>query len=404
MTINLSIKKIWIFILFNLIFFQVPLMEYINDKFTYIDEFVAILSIFELIKTCRYKWDKFSIKFVLVLCFYTMFGVFGNISAGIVTDFKIIIQGILLFLRNFIIFLGTYRASKSLKIEIKKMIPIFIKEIKIMVLLALMIWPLSQLFDIGMTYDIRFGLKSYAFIFHHPGNFATYLLFSLLFLTFFDKKRKENRYFYIGITLFLLLTTLRYSYIIAFGIYMFYMIYKNDRINKFIKLAGFIVGIISVSILAFPQFSKYFLQGDTPRLLFYKYALVTFLEYPFGTGFGTFGSYMAQVYYSPLYMKYGFYLYYGMSPESSLFLFDNFWPMIIVESGILGTICIIGLFALLFNKANKNKDFLSQIIIMVLLVFTIIGQTAIHFSSVIFYIISGLTLSHALKPIERSKK
>lgn len=393
---KIDFKEIIILTIFNLILFQVPLMYYVSNIFTYIDEGLAVLAAFFILKSVKkHSFDKFSIKYLLILFVYVIFTGIANYTAGIVTEFSIISFGILLFLRNFIILIGIYNCDYNIKSEIIRLTPIFIKEIKILLLLALCFWPINLILKTGMTYDVRFGINSYSFIFHHPGNFATYMFFSIIMLTYFSDNTKfifSNKT-YIYIAIFLLFTSLRFSFIVALGVYAYFRIMSSNKINEKNKRIIKIVLPIVVTIAIMPQVAKYFLSGDTPRSLFYKYSFITFSNYPMGTGFSTYGSYMAQVNYSQLYNEYGFNILYGMSQSEPLFLFDNFWPMIIVESGIIGFICILFWFYLMYKEANEKNNIPVKIIILFLFAFCIIGQTLIHFSSVFFYLLMGLTLS-----------
>lgn len=58
--------------------------------------------------------------------------------------------------------------------------------------------------------------------------------------------------------------------------------------------------------------------------------------FPFGAGFGTFGSWMSRAMYSPLYHTYGLSHVWGLSPGKTSFINDIFWPSILAETGIFG--------------------------------------------------------------------
>ena len=68
---------------------------------------------------------------------------------------------------------------------------------------------------------------------------------------------------------------------------------------------------------------------------------------PFGSGFGTFGSRMAQFNYSPLYYRFNMMITPGMNPAHPSYACDTFFPVIIAESGWLGTAAYAGLIILL---------------------------------------------------------
>lgn len=65
--------------------------------------------------------------------------------------------------------------------------------------------------------------------------------------------------------------------------------------------------------------------GYSPRLILFKDGIKLMMEhFPFGTGFGSFGSSIAANYYSPIYERLGYQNNYGMSSEYSGFLTDCF--------------------------------------------------------------------------------
>lgn len=63
-------------------------------------------------------------------------------------------------------------------------------------------------------------------------------------------------------------------------------------------------------------------------------------SFPWGAGFGRYGSFTASENYSPLYEDRGYQWIYGMGPgELGGFLSDTFWPAPLAETGLLGGIC-----------------------------------------------------------------
>jgi hypothetical protein len=63
--------------------------------------------------------------------------------------------------------------------------------------------------------------------------------------------------------------------------------------------------------------------------------------FPLGVGFGRFGGFAAQHYYSSIYDDYGLSRIYGLSPETSYYLTDTYWPHIWAEVGILGALALL---------------------------------------------------------------
>jgi hypothetical protein len=98
--------------------------------------------------------------------------------------------------------------------------------------------------------------------------------------------------------------------------------------------------VLSFESIITAQVSKYTSSESSiqePRTLFYSTSLeIANQELPLGVGFGRFGSYPAEKYYSSVYNEYGLSYYYGLSQTKELYLTDTSWPAIIGETGWLG--------------------------------------------------------------------
>ncbi len=65
-------------------------------------------------------------------------------------------------------------------------------------------------------------------------------------------------------------------------------------------------------------------------------------QFPFGAGFGRFGSQPAEDRYSPVYYQYGLNTSYGLSPTDGRFLHDTTWATVIGEFGAVGAAFMAG--------------------------------------------------------------
>lgn len=78
--------------------------------------------------------------------------------------------------------------------------------------------------------------------------------------------------------------------------------------------------------------------------------------FPFGAGFGRFGSSTAADFYSPLYYQLGFAHRFGLSPDSDQFLNDTQWPAIYGETGWFGTACfVLGMVSMLVCLLRRSS-------------------------------------------------
>jgi hypothetical protein len=65
-------------------------------------------------------------------------------------------------------------------------------------------------------------------------------------------------------------------------------------------------------------------------------------QFPFGAGFGRFGSQPAEDHYSPVYYQYGLNTSFGLSPDDGSFLHDTTWATVIGELGAVGAVFMAG--------------------------------------------------------------
>lgn len=125
--------------------------------------------------------------------------------------------------------------------------------------------------------------------------------------------------------------------------------------------------------------------------------------FPFGGGFGTFGSRMAQIHYSPLYYKYEMMLIPGLSPRHSNYACDTFFPMILGESGWLGLVAYLGLLLILilsvfrYQKKTEWTAFSSRFVFtaFILIAYELLETTGTLALSEIYSVMIALALGLA---------
>ena len=135
-------------------------------------------------------------------------------------------------------------------------------------------------------------------------------------------------------------------------------------IKKKINLFEIILGLLAIVILGWNKIYYYYvygLQAQFPRAMLTKWGgVVANEEFPFGTGWGTFGSHYAIESYSPVYEKLGWENTLDLNPvRGKLWMNDTFWPTVYCESGWIGffffCIMLIIIFWIICKKYNENK-------------------------------------------------
>ncbi|MFD0898342.1 hypothetical protein [Loigolactobacillus binensis] len=345
-----------------ILFFQNSLQT-IFAPFNYFDEFISILFLtlyFIRLVYCKVI-SKSDLLFLVLSIICIIIGFIGNYISNGQSSFFYIISDIVSTFRFLWLYIGLKsRYSYSFnRILMYKKIFLFLGFIfKIYVVFVFTFGVINLFSNIHMSYEIRYGLRSYAFIFGTPGLVINQMTYVLIFLTAYKEFLGKNVNTYIFMTLATIIFTLRSRgfilVVVYFGLYWATVWTTNNHI----KLKSIFGGIVLV-ILGYSQFKYYFLADDfTPRRRFVNGAIQLIHTYiPFGSGFATFGSSSAAQHYSQTYYDMGFSILRGMGPVDQLYLNDNYFPMIFGQLGLIGAVVFI---YLLYYFA---KDFLKTFFI-----------------------------------------
>lgn len=126
-----------------------------------------------------------------------------------------------------------------------------------------------------------------------------------------------------------------------------YLIWRSDsKLRPLMVIAGMLTAIallLSENLIvgALQERLTTFLRPDqllTVRTKLYLEAPgLAVNQFPFGTGWGTFGSSAARdVFYSPHYLETGIHRLHGGGPRQGEFLVDTYWPKLLAELGFIG--------------------------------------------------------------------
>lgn len=386
-----------IYITINIIIFAI-VKEFIKSPWTqYADEIFTIFAIFKIFQEYHKIRENNNVNKLfkvtsITLVVLVIVGLISNMRS------KVILNPIPIFIDLFsmikipIVFLYVYAIISDKE---KEVILNNLKLIsKIFISIAFLCGIVNFFKDIGMSYDIRYGIRSYRFIYANPAALNEVLIIAYIIILVTSSKKSRNIF---GIMAMLsVIFTLRGIGIGVVGIIIMFNIYFNykdaNEPLKPYKLIPFALGAI---LLGFNQINEYFITGTSLRALLMKNSIVVFKRFfPFGSGFATYGSDQAYKHYSSLYYEFGYHNIYMLSPEHGYVANDNFWPMIIAQFGIIGCICYIYLVYYQFKiilELRTNKEIkISSIALLSLLFIASLGN-AIYTSAsgMMIYIILG---------------
>jgi len=262
----------------------------------------------------------------------------------------------------------------------------------------------------------RFGFPSVMGLFIHAGQYGWFML--LVGLTYYVEYRMvKKKKTMVKFLAYVVLACLSMKAKVIIGI-VWIMLYDYLYIQrKKLDLKKMIYPIIAVllSALVFKDLivSTYYMyftnSGGSARYALLQGGLLILKDFfPIGVGFGKYGTMYAKLYYSEWYYAYGLYKVYGLQPGRVFFGMDTFWPAIMGETGVCGTLIYISLLTFIYRtlikvynmKSTKSESrilFISMFSIFVFMqaVIESFGEPIFNSSpqNIIIGIVIGLSLS-----------
>lgn len=345
---RISRKELVLIIILELLIFQYPLDNYCTI-FRYVDELFA-LSVFMFGVLCFITGRKIAKKpFRIVLSGIAIFDIMGWISSYVYGYRTLKINVLSSFLSNkfFMAFIGMfciYEVYPSIRLLLFRKNIMKVLRANVLIVVA---WHLISLYIPAIA---EFGSNE--------------ICAKLIFLVAYCFATWEGKrdYMYIMISLIGFATS---DAMKGYGAILLILLiwYWSVRKKKKVKMSEIIAGGVVVVALAWSEFNYYIVEGlknGAPRAMMLKYgADVASARFPFGTGWGTFGSHYAAQLYSPVYVELGWENHYSVGRKCWFFLNDVFWPNIYTETGWIGfigfMIFLIEIFVLVQKQYKINK-------------------------------------------------
>lgn len=220
---------------------------------------------------------------------------------------------------------------------------------RIIVLICFILCLINLVNDIGMTYEIRYGLRSFKFIYNNPGSLVALMVFCFAVLSAGTSKKF---YTYSFMCLFVMTLTLRGVAIVMVAVVLFCKFFMKRRIKWY-----HVVGIVLVgAIFGYTTLNYYFGSGGSHRMMLVQGGINVAKEYfPFGAGLASYGSDAAYKSYSPLYYSLGFDKIWGFSQSNGHIINDNFWPSVLGQFGIGGIVIYLMILFEMIKSIFYNK-------------------------------------------------
>lgn len=173
-----------------------------------------------------------------------------------------------------------------------------------------------------------------------------------------------------------------FMYCISYPFLYRIIIKKEKKIRFSLKTIIPIIGVLY--FFAVDQIEAYFVNTSAPRSKLLVYGVHTMKRFfLLGSGFATYGTDAAVKYYSKLYIEYGFNKVYGLNRLQPMFAHDTYWPAIMGQFGVFGTVLMIVLVYKLCKdilKRTKNDNYM-----FFAALFTVITQVSSSVATATFF-------------------
>ena len=353
--INKTPKEWAALFVFYLLLLQNPLSKEV-PFFTYVDEAISlvgpILILYYALRRQRIRIKHIDSNIILLMILFITIGLIGNIRyhyqpiEAVLTDLIANTKYFLAILSGYAMFsvLNTRKVNDALE-----------KHIRLASALLFVLFCVDVVFHVFYSAERRYGMRTIQLFYSHATFLAGIEVFLLSFLMVFYKRKNIP---YMIMSLIVLVSTLRgkaFAGAVTYVALFYFLIYTNKKINIF-HIA--VIAAIAITI-AWEQIDLYFirLSGESARSVLTTTSIDIMRDhFPIDTGFGTYASAAAVEYYSPVYYLYGLHTTWGLSEEFSSFGSDTFWPIIIGQTGFLGTVCFVGVLTLLFFRIKQLKQ------------------------------------------------
>lgn len=383
-----------------------PWLQYsVHGIFTYWDEGIALLAVpVCLVHIYKLFSEKNCRNLIIAIGLFCLLGLMGNAISQYGST-KSIISDLFINIKFFLILLFVISFYKKTDVSIYQ--SRVNTHIDILSLLVVLLFIVDCFINIFPIYEIRFGIPSRQLFFSHP-TFCAASLFYLLMLriVFSESCNSFKRLIYALFNVFLcliIMLTLRFKAIASVILFIAIYIYTKNRTVYKLRWVVILMGIIAVAIISYEHLNFYFTGyglKNFPRgaLLLTSFELMIKF-FPFGSGFGTFGSYMSGVEYSPVYDLYGISHIDGITRSNYNAITDQYWPMVLGQIGALGIICVVVALYTIFKclikcKNINNKYYIAGLSSLMYIIISSTSESAIcNPANIPFAVVIGLVLS-----------
>ena len=348
---KVSKRKLLYGSLFILILYVNILSQYVHFL-GYLDEIIAIASILYVLTHLR-KIDKELFAMLAIIGLMTAIALAGNVIFQYQDSSIAILKDILAFYKLPMTFIALYTWSRNKNLNDAHDVAAKISEISTIVMFIGCV--ISVFTDIGLSYGVRHGFRTYKFLYSHPTYLVyAFVLISVVLVSEQEKHIKKRKKYYVlhFMVLFCILFSFRDK---GFGyIALFFVIMVLLPRRKKVKMRYFVIAGIIALLASYQKLLEYKSWSWSPRNALYMNGLQLALRvFPLGSGFATFNSFLSGEYYSKAYYLFGLERKPGLNPIDYVDAGDAQLPYYYTQFGFIGFILFAVALYLLVKKVKK---------------------------------------------------
>lgn len=330
-------------------------LESVVPQAKYIDELLLFAFLLAaVVKICVDKvsldgWNRYDLALAVMLFLFLLTGTASTLLNGSDTSLTAVVKDLVLCGKFFAVFL----CGKLLFLtaDREEMFRRLRRMTRLLVTVIFLCGILSLFVNIGMGDQVRFGLRSYRFLFTH----YMFLVYAEAVMTsvLCTGKDEDNR-IYIGMSLGTMLLTLRTKAVVFCIIFLVFFLV--ERLGKEIKLRYYVLAGVAGIAVAWGKITEYLSWGFTYNMrngLYLAGARLAAEYFPLGVGFAGFGSNLSYEYNTQIYYDLGLNTYQGFDRGAPV-VSDVFWPYIYGEFGVIGFLLYVGMLVMIFFSLREE--------------------------------------------------
>lgn len=347
--------KAWILLLFfYLLLLQNPLGEWM-PLFNYTDECLALIGplllVYRALRSGKIVAEKGNLKLIVALVIFLAVGLLGNL----IYDYQetpAVLEDLYVNLKFFLVIVTGYELLCFCSYENCKRV--FLSQAKLWAVVFFLLLIADLFFEVFESGGTRYELRMVQLFYEHPTYLASVMVFLMAVLTLFHEKQNNKYLFMSGMILFFTLRGKAIAAVVVYFLIYFFVLIPRKKL----QLWHFALFVVAALVVAWEQVVYYYIDlgGTSARSALTLAAIEIAKDYfPIGTGFGTFASSVAAESYSPVYHMYGLNSIHGLVEGNVMFASDTFWPIIVGQTGVIGTVCYVYVLVTLFQRVLKLR-------------------------------------------------